>query len=298
VIRIGVDFGGTKIEAAALDREGAVRARRRAPNPGDYLKSLQVVRELVEAVAQESDAGPAPIGMAVPGSISPRSGLIRNANSTWLNGRPFLGDLQSATARKVRLANDANCFALSEATDGAAAGAPVVFGVILGTGCGGGLVVNGQIVGGKNGIAGEWGHTPLPWAEKDEHPGSTCWCGRRGCMETYVSGKGFEADFAAASGGELTAEAIVAEAHEGKAEAAGALKRYVSRLGRGLAMICDVIDPDIVVLGGGMSNVEALYTRLPGAVAAHVFSDSFTTRFLRAMHGDSSGVRGAAWLWP
>ena len=298
MIRIGVDFGGTKIEAAALDRDGAVRARRRAPNPGDYLKAIQTVREVVEAVAAETDAGPAPVGVGIPGSISPRSGLIRNGNSTWLNGRPFLGDLQSAMGRKVRLANDANCFTLSEAADGAAAGAPVVFGVIVGTGCGGGLVVGGKIVEGKNGIAGEWGHMPLPWAEPAEHPGPACWCGRRGCMEVFVSGKAFEADFAQASGRTLAAPEIVAEAHDGRPEAAEALKRYVSRLGRGLAAICDVVDPDVVVLGGGMSNVEALYTRLPGAVAAHVFSDSFTTRFVRAKHGDSSGVRGAAWLWP
>ena len=298
MIRIGVDFGGTKIEAAALDRDGAVRARRRAPNPGDYLKAIQTVREVVEAVAAETDAGPAPVGVGIPGSISPRSGLIRNGNSTWLNGRPFLGDLQSAMGRKVRLANDANCFTLSEAADGAAAGAPVVFGVIVGTGCGGGLVVGGRIVEGKNGIAGEWGHMPLPWAEPAEHPGPACWCGRRGCMEVFVSGKAFEADFAQASGRTLAAPEIVAEAHDGRPEAAEALKRYVSRLGRGLAAICDVVDPDVVVLGGGMSNVEALYTRLPGAVAAHVFSDSFTTRFVRAKHGDSSGVRGAAWLWP
>ena len=298
MIRIGVDFGGTKIEAAALDRDGTVRARRRAPNPGDYLKAIQTVREVVEAVAAETDAGPAPVGVGIPGSISPRSGLIRNGNSTWLNGRPFLGDLQSAMGRKVRLANDANCFTLSEATDGAAAGAPVVFGVIVGTGCGGGLVVGGKIVEGKNGIAGEWGHMPLPWAEPAEHPGPACWCGRRGCMEVFVSGKAFEADFAQASGRTLAAPEIVAEAHDGRPEAAEALKRYVSRLGRGLAAICDVVDPDVVVLGGGMSNVEALYTRLPGAVAAHVFSDSFTTRFVRAKHGDSSGVRGAAWLWP
>ena len=298
MIRIGVDFGGTKIEAAALDRDGAVRARRRAPNPGDYLKAIQTVREVVEAVAAETDAGPAPVGVGIPGSISPRSGLIRNGNSTWLNGRPFLGDLQSAMGRKVRLANDANCFTLSEAADGAAAGAPVVFGVIVGTGCGGGLVVGGRIVEGKNGIAGEWGHMPLPWAEAAEHPGPACWCGRRGCMEVFVSGKAFEADFAQASGRTLAAPEIAAEAHEGRPEAAEALKRYVSRLGRGLAAICDVVDPDVVVLGGGMSNVEALYTRLPGAVAAHVFSDSFTTRFVRAKHGDSSGVRGAAWLWP
>lgn len=298
VIRIGVDFGGTKIEAAALDREGAVVTRRRAPNPGDYHKAVHAVRDLVEAVAAETDAGPAPVGIGIPGSISPRSGLIRNGNSTWLNGRPFLGDLQSAMGRKVRLANDANCFTLSEATDGAAAGAGVVFGVIVGTGCGGGLVVGGKIVEGKNGIAAEWGHIPLPWAEKDEHPGPACWCGRKGCMETFVSGKAFEADFARTSGRELTGQEIAAEAHEGKAEAASALKRYVSRLGRGLAMICDVVDPDVLVLGGGMSNVEALYTRLPGAVAAHVFSDSFNTRIVRAAHGDSSGVRGAAWLWP
>ena len=298
MIRIGVDFGGTKIEAAALDRDGTVRARRRAPNPGDYLKAIQTVREVVEAVAAETDAGPAPVGVGIPGSISPRSGLIRNGNSTWLNGRPFLGDLQSAMGRKVRLANDANCFTLSEAADGAAAGAPVVFGVIVGTGCGGGLVVGGKIVEGKNGIAGEWGHMPLPWAEAAEHPGPACWCGRRGCMEVFVSGKAFEADFAQASGRTLAAPEIVAEAHDGRPEAAEALKRYVSRLGRGLAAICDVVDPDVVVLGGGMSNVEALYTRLPGAVAAHVFSDSFTTRFVRAKHGDSSGVRGAAWLWP
>ena len=298
MVRIGVDFGGTKIEAAALDAAGAVTLRRRTPNPGDYDSALRVVRDLVESVAAETGAGGAAVGVGIPGSISPRTGLVRNANSTWLNGRPFERDLATALGRPVRLANDANCFALSEAADGAAAGARVVFGVIVGTGCGGGLVVDGRIVEGRNGVAGEWGHTPLPWAEPHEHPGRACWCGRRGCMEVFVSGTAFEADFARAAGRAADAREIAAQAEAGEADAAAALERYVSRLARGLAAVCDVIDPDVVVLGGGMSNVEALYERLPGAVARHVFSDSFETRIVPAAHGDSSGVRGAAWLWP
>jgi fructokinase len=298
VIRIGVDFGGTKIEAAALDGGGAVVLRQRAPNPGDYEGAVAVVRDLVEGVARETGAGPVPVGVGIPGSVSPRTGLIRNGNSTWLNGRPFLEDLTAALGREVRIANDANCFTLSEAADGAAAGAGVVFGVIVGTGCGGGLVVDGKIVEGANGIAGEWGHTPLPWSEGDEHPGPACWCGRRGCMETFVSGKAFEADYARATGRDRDSRAIVKDARAGDTEATAALDRYISRLGRGLAMICDIVDPDVLVLGGGMSNVDALYARLPEAIAAHAFTDSFVTKIVQATHGDSSGVRGAAWLWP
>jgi len=298
VIRIGVDFGGTKIEAAALDGGGAVVLRQRAPNPGDYEGAVAVVRDLVEGVARETGAGPVPVGVGIPGSVSPRTGLIRNGNSTWLNGRAFLEDLTAALGREVRIANDANCFTLSEAADGAAAGAGVVFGVIVGTGCGGGLVVDGKIVEGANGIAGEWGHTPLPWAGEGEHPGPACWCGRKGCMETWVSGTGFEADFVHADDEPMHAQDIVAQARDGDAAAQAALTRYIDRLGRGLALVCDILDPDVIVLGGGMSNTDEIYDRVPEIVARHAFSDVFVTRIVKAVHGDSSGVRGAAWLWP
>jgi fructokinase len=230
----------------------------------------------------------------MPGSISPRTGLIRNANSVWLNGERFGQDLEAVLARPVRLANDANCLALSEAADGAGAGAGVVFAAILGTGCGGGLVVDGRLVEGRNGVAGEWGHTPLPWPTDQEHPGPACWCGRRGCLETWISGPALAADHGAG----LTAPQIVEAARAGEPGAQGTLGRYVDRLGRALAGVVDLIDPDVIVLGGGMSNVGELYERLPAAVAPHVFADGFDTPIRPAVHGDSSGVRGAAWLWP
>ena len=297
MIRIGVDFGGTKIEAAALDGSGQIVARLRESTPGDYPAALAVIEGLVRRA--EAESGPAPaVGVAIPGSLSPVDGRVRNANTTWLNGRPFSLDLERALGRPVKIANDANCFALSEARDGAGAGAKTVFGVIVGTGCGGGVVVDGAVLQGANGIAGEWGHTPLPWLGADEHPGPACWCGRRGCMETWVSGTGFEDDFARITGKRLAAPAIVAAARGGERDARAALDRYVDRLARGLAVIADVLDPDVVVLGGGMSNVDELYAELPPRLARHMFSDLCVTRIERARHGDSSGVRGAAWLWP
>lgn len=294
MIRIGVDFGGTKIEAAALDADGRFLARLRAPNPRDYDAALRTVANLVADAEQEAGGRAAAVGVGMPGSISPASGLIRNANSTWLNGRSFGADLEQVLGRPVRLANDANCMALSEATDGAGADSAVVFAVIIGTGCGGGLVVDRQLVNGRNGVAGEWGHTPLPWPSAREHPGPTCWCGRRGCLETWISGTGLERDH----GGGLAAQDVVAQARSGDADASAALDRYVDRLARGLGVVCDIVDPDVIVLAGGMSNVDELYARLPGAVAPHVFTDAFTTPVRKAAHGDSSGVRGAAWLWP
>jgi fructokinase len=219
---------------------------------------------------------------------------MRNANSTFLNGRPFEADLASALGRPVRVANDANCMALSEAVDGAGAGASVVFAAILGTGCGGGLVVDRKLVAGHNGIGGEWGHTPLPWASPDEHPGPACWCGRQGCLETWISGPAFAADH----GGDLTGEEVAKAASQGDPAAAAALDRYIDRLARALAVVCDIVDPDVIVLAGGMSNVGALYERLPASIGRHVFSDVFETPVRPALHGDSSGVRGAAWLWP
>lgn len=298
MIRIGIDFGGTKIEAAALDASGEMKIRVRVPNPGAYDLALEAVRNLVDQAQSEAGASVDRIGVGMPGSISPRDGTIRGANSTWLNGRAFGQDLESVLGRQVRLANDANCMALSEAVDGAAVGAESVFAAILGTGTGGGLVIRGRILEGANGIAGEWGHAPLPWPNESEFPGRRCWCGRRGCMETYVSGTAFVSDFQAATGRRLTGKQIVDAARAGEAEAAAALDRYIDRLGRGLAMIGDILDPDVIVLAGGMSNTDDLYERLPKVVAKWVFSDVYRTRILKAVHGDSSGVRGAAWLWP
>jgi fructokinase len=298
MIRIGVDFGGTKIEAAALDAAGAIRARVRAPNPGEYGAALQAVRGLVERAEVEAGEQVERVGVGMPGSISPRDGLIRGANSIWLNGRDFAADLQTALGRAVRLENDANCMALSEAADGAAAGAHTVFAAILGTGCGGGLVVDGKILDGANGIAGEWGHTPLPWPTAEEYPGHACWCGRRACLETYISGTGFVSDYEAATGRKLKGGEIETAAREGEPEANAALDRYIDRLGRALAVLSDIFDPDVIVLAGGMSNTAELYGRLPEAVSRHVFSDVYRTPIVKAAHGDSSGVRGAAWLWP
>jgi fructokinase len=299
MIRIGVDFGGTKIEAAALDAQGRFQARVRAPSPGSYEASLEAVRDLIaeaerEAGVSSTKNGGASIGVGIPGSPSPASGLIRNANTTHLNDKPLQADMERVLGRPVRLANDANCFALSEATDGAGADSDVVFGVIVGTGCGAGVTVGRAVLAGHNGIAGEWGHTPLPWPRPDELPGPDCFCGRRGCLENWVSGPAF----ARAHGSGESAEAIVRAALAGEPAAIASLEDYVDRLARGLAVIADILDPDVIVLGGGMSNVELLYARLPTAIGSYAFSDVFTTPVRKALHGDSSGVRGAAWLWP
>jgi fructokinase len=297
-IRIGIDLGGTKIEAIALEGDGTIRARRRVPAPrGDYQATVTALRDLAQAVENEANAT-GPIGVGIPGTISPATGLIKNANSVWLIGHPLDQDLAAATGRPVRLANDANCFALSEASDGAGAGHGVVFGVILGTGCGSGIVVDGRIVSGPNSIAGEWGHNPLPWPQPDELPGPKCYCGKFGCQETFLAGTGLERDFREQTGRDLKGADIVAAAEAGNAQAEAALQRYEHRLARGLAAILNVLDPDIVVLGGGMSNQDRLYRNVPKLWGAFVFSDTVVTPLVKNKHGDSSGVRGAAWLWP
>lgn len=295
-MRIGIDFGGTKIEIAALDADGAFLLRERVANPGDYDAAVLAVQGLVEA-AERATGAEGTVGMGIPGSISPTSGLIRNANSTWLNGRPFREDLERALGRPVRMVNDANRLALSEALDGAAAGRGSVFAVILGTGCGGGLVIDGRLVEGVGGIAGELGHIPLPWPRADEYPGPDCWCGQQGCLETWVSGSGFQRAFAAMTGRALPAQEIVAAARAGEEDARAALGDYIDRLGRGLAVIANIVDPACFVLGGGMSNVNEIYEALPGIVRAYAFSDGWVGEIVPAKWGDSSGVRGAAMLW-
>lgn len=292
MIRIGVDFGGTKIEAAALDGDGGFQARVRGPSPADYEEGLEAVRSLVNEVELQAGARVGRVGVGGPGSPSPSTGLMRGANSTKLNGRPFPHDLARMLGREVRYANDANCLALSEATDGAGAGARSVFAAILGTGVGAGITVDGQLLQGRNSFAGEWGHASLPWPTRDEYPGPACWCGRRGCLETWVSGPAFTRDAG------QPAPAAIDAARRGDAYAGAALDQYVDRLARGLAMVCNLLDPDVIVLGGGMCNVHELYERLPVAISAYVFSDIFETPIRPAVHGDSSGVRGAAWLWP
>jgi fructokinase len=298
MIRIGVDFGGTKIEAAALGADGAFKARVRKPNPGDYQGALETVREVVDEAEKQAGVGKATVGVGVPGSLSPKTGRMRNANSVWLNDKPFQEDLEKILGRALRLENDANCFALSEALSGAAKGADVVFGAILGTGCGGGVVVRGKTVEGINKIGGEWGHTPLPWPSAEERASHTCWCGRIDCLETWVSGSAFCEDYERATGEKLTGDVIMQRARSGEAAAKAAFDRYCDRLGRGLAVICDILDPDAIVFGGGMSNTDELYERVPPIVAKHAFSDVFVTPIRKAEFGDSSGVRGAAWLWP
>ena len=295
-MRIGIDLGGTKIEAIALDADGRERFRHRMATPrGDYAATVEAVALLV--IQAEAVVGRSTVGVGMPGVVSPATGLVKNANSTWLNGRPLSEDLASRLERPVRLANDANCFALSEATDGAAAGLPVVFGVILGTGVGGGLIVNGRVVTGANAVAGEWGHNPLPWPEAGEWPGPPCYCGRTGCIETFLSGPGLARDFRDRTGRDADAAGLAAEAQAGNADALERMSRYEHRLARGLASIINVFDPDAIVLGGGVSNIDRLYERVPRIWAEFVFSDTVVTRLVRAVHGDSSGVRGAAWLW-
>jgi fructokinase len=296
--RIGVDLGGTKIEVLALDRDGREVHRRRVASPqGDYGATIEAIATLV-ADAEAAIGGRASVGIGTPGSISRATGLLRGANSVWLNGMPIREDLSRRLARQVRVTNDANCFALSEASDGAGAGAGVVFGVILGTGVGGGIVVRGQVLDGPNGIAGEWGHNPLPWPRDDERPGPPCFCGRAGCIETFLSGPGLTRDHRRATGGERSPEAILAAAAAGDGRSEATLARYEERLARALAHVINILDPDAIVLGGGLSNIARLYETVPRLWAPWVFSDRVDTRLVRHRHGDASGVRGAAWLWP
>ncbi|MCB1514156.1 MAG: ROK family protein [Hyphomicrobiaceae bacterium] len=307
---IGIDLGGTKIEAIALDGDGRTLARIRVPTPrDDYDGTIAELSRLAGAIEQQAAVSyPAHVGLAMPGSLAPSTGLVQNANSTWLNGRPFGEDLTAALARPLRIANDANCFALSEAEDGTGLGAHLLFGVILGTGCGGGIVHAGRLIDGPRGIGGEWGHNPLPWPSDDEHPGPTCWCGRRGCLEAWISGPGLAADHARVTGEACCAEDIVAAAmsreiaapNAGNSSATAArasLDRHASRLARGLAHVVNLIDPDVIVLGGGLSNLAHLYAEVPRLMQPYIFADDRTVSIRPPAHGDASGARGAARLW-
>ncbi len=294
-IRFGVDLGGTKTEIVALGPDGAERHRTRIATPKGYDDIIAAIAGLVRG-AEQTAGGAGSVGVGIPGCISPATGLVKGANTQCLNGRPLDRDLAAAIGRPVRVANDANCLALSEASDGAAAGLGNVFGVILGTGCGGGVVMGGRIVEGRHGVAGEWGHNPLPWMTAAEHPGPRCWCGRLGCMEVFVSGTGLAAD--CDGPGARDATSIPGRAAAGEARAIAALERHADRLARGLAAVINLIDPEAIVLGGGLSNMAHLYDAVPKLLPRYVFSDVTTTPVLKAKHGDSSGVRGAAWLWP
>jgi fructokinase len=298
-MRIGIDIGGTKIEGVALAPGGEELARRRLKTPrGDYQDTVDCVAEIVRELEAEVSA-PCTVGVAMPGAISPATGLIKNANSTWLNGQPLDKDLALALDREVRLANDANCFALSEAVDGAGAGHHVVFGVIVGTGCGGGIVIDRQVLTGPHAIAGEWGHNPLPWPDKEEFKAAPkCYCGKRGCLETWISGPGFADDYERISGDFLEPEYVVRAAQHGDSYGKKAIARLVDRMARGLSTVINLIDPDVIVLGGGLSNIAALYDLLPAVLPEYVFSDRIDVAVVPNKHGDSSGVRGAAWLWP
>jgi fructokinase len=298
-VRIGIDLGGTKIEIVALDDAGRERLRRRVATP--TREGYDAIVQSLVALVQEAEAAlgaRASVGIGTPGAVSPATGRIKNSNTTCLIDRPLGEDLERALGRPVRMANDANCFALSEASDGAAAGAEVVFGVILGTGVGGGIVVSGRPLAGRNAIAGEWGHGPLPWPRDDERPGPACYCGKHGCIETFLSGPGLSRDHAAHGGGPATATEIATAAEAGDVLARATLGRYADRLARGLAAVINVLDPDVIVLGGGVSNIAWLYEEVPARWGAWVFSDRVDTALLPARYGDSSGVRGAAWLWP
>lgn len=297
-VRIGVDLGGTKIESIALDESSRVIARRRVPTPrGDYAATVSAIGQLVRDIEHETGARGS-VGIGIPGSLSPETGLVRNANSTWLIGQPLARDVQSILDRPVRIANDANCFVLSEAIDGAAAGARVVFGVIVGTGTGGGIAVEGRVIEGVNGIAGEWGHNPLPAPRGGELPGPSCYCGRRGCIETFLSGPAVTRDYVEAGGKSRPAGEIAARADAGDPIAIACLERYEDRMARALCSVINLLDPDVIVLGGGLSNIARLYVEVPRLWAPFNGTDRVATRLVRAAHGDSSGVRGAAWLWP
>jgi fructokinase len=300
-LRIGIDLGGTKIEGIVLESSREV-TRLRVPTPRDDYDAT--IAGIVSVVGElESRArGTGTVGVGIPGTISPSTGFVKNANSVWLIGRPLVDDLSSRLGRVVRIANDANCFAISEATDGAAAGAPVVFGVIIGTGTGGGIVVRGEPLVGANAIAGEWGHNPLPWPDADDEPAPKCYCGRRGCIETYLSGPALAADHARRSGATEPVPQIILRAAHGDSDAVQTVDRYLSRAARALAAVINTLDPDVIVVGGGLSNIDAIYERVPRLWDRWIFSagvgEVARTRLVRARHGDSSGVRGAAWLWP
>jgi fructokinase len=293
--RIGIDLGGTKIEIVVLAPDGAEALRHRLPTPPGYDATLSVITSMVRE-AEGKLGVTATVGIGIPGAISPATGLVKNASSIALNGHPFDRDISAKLGREVRVENDANCFALSEATDGAGAGYEVVFGVILGTGVGGGVVINGRLHRGPHHIAAEWGHNPLPWPRIDEVPGPHCWCGQWGCLERYVCGPALAADADGPSAHD--ASDLPARAAAGDTKAKEALARHVERLGRGLAVVVNMLDPNVIVLGGGLSNMDHLYTDLPGLIGRYVFSDVQRTPIVRNKHGDSSGVRGAAWLWP
>ncbi len=295
-MRIGIDWGGTKLEVIAFGDEGETLMRNRVPTPqGDYEECIAAVVQLVDTV-EKGAGGAGTVGIGIPGTISPATGLVKNANSTWLNGRPLLEDLQMALQRDVRIHNDANCFAVSEAFDGAGQGSHMVAGVVLGTGCGCGIAIDGKALAGRHGIAGEFGHTALPNMTSEEAAAALCWCGKRGCLETFISGTGFQRDYQRRAGGRrmVSAEQILAMNTELSRQT---FDIYCDRLARGLAQLVNIIDPDVIVLGGGMSNVAALYQQVPGLMREHIFSDVFSTPIVPAKHGDSSGVRGAARLW-
>jgi len=298
-MRIGIDLGGTKIEGLVLDAAGTERARLRIPTPKcDYAAVLEAVAGLVDRLQEAAGGSVGRVGIGIPGTISPATGLVKNANTVCLIGHPLDRDLAARLGRPVRVANDANCFALSEAMDGAGAGADVVFGVIIGTGTGGGIVVGQRVLVGPNAIAGEWGHNPLPWPRPDELPGPPCYCGKHGCVETFLSGPGLSRDHLAVAVEALDASAIAARAAAGDEAAEATMARYEDRLARSLAVVMNVLDPDVIVLGGGVSNIARLYGNVPARWGRYVFSDAVATRLVPARHGDASGVRGAAWLWP
>ena len=297
-MRIGIDLGGTKIEGIALDDNGRALIRRRVPTPvGDYDRTLNSISGLVKEIEREL-AETGSVGIGSPGAISPKTGLIKNANSTVLNGKPLDNDLSRILSRPARLENDANCFALSEAVDGAGQHEQVVFGIILGTGVGGGLIVDKNVISGRNRITGEWGHNPLPWPNRNEWPGRACYCGRTGCIETFLSGPGMSREYEVLTGQALCPRDIALLAGAGNTGALELLSLYQGRLARALASVINVIDPDAIILGGGLSNIESLYLGLLEKVESYAFSDSLSTKIYKAAHGDSSGVRGAAWLWP
>lgn len=298
MIRIGIDLGGTKIEALALGADGEELRRVRVPTPRhDYAATLDAIAQLVQALEKELRQQ-ATVGVGIPGTVMRPSGLVKNANSTWIIGQPLERDLSAALDREVRCENDANCLALSEATDGSGAGQGVVFAVILGTGCGGGLAIDGRVHGGRHGIAGEWGHNSLPWPRKDEVPGPACYCGKSGCIETWISGTGLGKDYERATGTALSGKEVTEAADRGDVEAVAAIRRLEDRIARGFASLVNVIDPDVIVVGGGLSRLESIYRNVPPLLEKYGFGGGIHTPILPAMHGDSSGVRGAAWLWP
>jgi len=297
-MRIGIDLGGTKIEALAIDSKGMELVRHRVDTPReDYDATIAAMVELVRRIERETGST-GTVGAGIPGCVSSVTGLVKNANSTWLNGRPIDRDLSTALKREVRVANDANCLAVSEATDGAAAGKRVVFGVILGTGCGGGVAIDGHVHAGPNGVGGEWGHNPLPWTRLGELPGPECYCGKRGCLEMWISGTGVARDYKEMTGREQTTREIMEDYDAGDADAAMIVERFEDRLARGLAEVINMLDPDVLVFGGGLSKTEYLYRDIPKLLPKYVFGGEVATPVLQAKYGDSSGVRGAAWLWP